>query len=284
MRIYISVDMEGISGINTKEHVLRDGCLYQEARRLLTEDTNAAIRGAFSGGADEVVVVDAHGGSNNFITGLLDDRALILTGTPHAPRMPFLNGSDGMFLLGYHASAGTERANLEHTMTSAAWHKYFVSGRPYGEVGIDADLAGWEGVPVVLVSGDDKLCDESRAFLGDQIEAVCVKQGVGRQCALCLSPAEGRRRIEKHAERAVRRLAAGEKFPLFSAGSPVTETITYKFVPDADAAMNFPGARRLDGYTVERVFNRLCDAYGGLWSEQGETQRVHMGQDEFEKE
>ena len=282
MRIYISVDMEGISGINTKEHVLRDGALYQEGRRLLTEDTNAAIRGAFAGGADEVVVVDAHGGSNNFITELLDERALILTGTPHAPRMPFLNGSDGMFLLGYHAGAGTERGAMEHTMTSAAWHKYVVNGRPFGEVGIDADLAGWEGVPVVLVSGDDKLCGEAREFLGDQIEAVCVKQGVGRQCSLCLSPKEGRRRIERHAERAVRRLCAGEKFPLFSAGSPVTETITYKFTPDADAAMNCFGAKRVDGYTVERVFPRLCDAYGGLWSEKGEEQRVHFGQDEFE--
>ena len=284
MKIYISVDMEGISGVNTKEHVLKDGRLYPEARKLLTEDINAAVRGAFNGGADEVIVVDAHGSSNNLITELLDERALLLIGTPHSPRFPFLNGSDGMFLLGYHASAGTERAALEHTMTSAAWHKYVINGREYGEVGIDADIAGWEGVPVVLVSGDDKLCDESRAFLGDQIEAVCVKQGVGRQCSLCLSPAEGRRRIEKHAESAVRRLVSGEKFPLFSAGSPVTERITYKFTPDADAAMNYFGARRVDGYTVERVFNRLCDVYGGLWSEKGEVQRVHFGQDEFEKE
>lgn len=284
MKIYISVDMEGISGINTKEHVLKDGRLYPEARKLLTEDINAAVRGAFAGGADEVIVVDAHGGSNNLITELLDERALLLIGTPHSPRMPFLNGSDGMFLLGYHASAGTERAALEHTMTSAAWHKYVINGREYGEVGIDADLAGWEGVPVVLVSGDDKLCDEAKEFLGDQIEAVCVKQGVGRQCSLCLSPAEGRRRIEKHAERAVKRLVSGEKFPLFSAGSPVVEAITYKFTPDADAAMNYFGARRVDGYTVERTWNRLCDAYGGLWSEKGEAQRVHFGQDEFEKE
>ena len=284
MRIYISVDMEGISGINTSQHVLRDGALYQEGRRLLTEDTNAAIRGAFAGGANEVIVMDGHGSSNNLITEMLDERALVLTGAPHAPLWPFLKGSDGMFLIGYHAMAGSERANLEHTMTSAAWHKYTVNGRPYGELGIHADTAGWEGVPVVMVSGDDKLCDEAREFLGDQVETACVKQGAGRQCALCLSPAEGRRRIEVHAGRAVKRLVAGEKFPLFTAGSPAAEAITYKFVPDADGAMNYPGARRVDGYTVERVFNRLCDAYGGLWSEAGEPQRVHMGQDEFERE
>ncbi len=279
MKIYISVDMEGISGINTKNHVMRDAPLYGEARRMLTEDVNAAVRGAFAGGANEVIVMDAHGGSNNLLTEQLDERALLLIGTPHFPRMPFLNGSDGLFLLGYHAQAGRERASLEHTMTSAAWHKYLVNGVPFGEVGIDADLAGWEGVPVVMVSGDDKLCDEARAVLGKQIEAACVKQGVGRQCALCLSPAEGRRRIEHAACRAVQRLASGESFPLFSAGSPVTITTVYKFTPDADAAMTYD-SRRIDGYTIERDWPRLCDAYGGLWSEHGEAQRIHFGSDE----
>ena len=80
----------------------------------------------------------------------------------------------------------------------------------------------------------------------------------------------------------MKRLAAGEKFPLFSAGSPVKVTITYKFTPDADAAMTYD-ARRIDGYTVEREYPRLCDAYGGLWSEHGERQRVHVGTDDFEK-
>ncbi|MDD6872505.1 MAG: M55 family metallopeptidase, partial [Clostridiales bacterium] len=117
MKICISVDMEGISGINTKEHVLSDARLYGEARRMLTEDINAAVRGAFAGGADEVIVMDMHGSSNNVLTELLDERALLLVGTPHFPRFPFLNGSDGLFLVGYHAQAGTERGSLEHTMT-----------------------------------------------------------------------------------------------------------------------------------------------------------------------
>lgn len=275
MKIYITVDMEGISGINTKEHVLSDARLYGEARRMLTEDVNAAVRGAFNGGADEVIVMDAHGGSNNILTEQLDERALLLIGTPRFPRMPFLNGSDGLFLLGYHAQAGTERGALEHTMTSMAWHKYLVNGVPFGEIGIDADIAGWEGVPVVLVSGDDKACDEAHAVLGAQVETACVKQGVGRQCALCLAPSVGRRRIEQAAERAVRRLSAGEHFPLFSAGSPVTIATVYKFTPDADAAMTYD-SRRIDGYTVERDWPRLCDAYGGLWSEHGANQRIHL--------
>lgn len=282
MKIYISVDLEGICGVNTREHVQRDGRLYAEAQRLMTEDINAAVRGAFAGGADEVIVADKHGGSNNLLPELLDPRALLLDGAPCFPRFPFLDDADGMFLLGYHAQAGTERAALEHTMTSLAWHKYLVNGVPYGEVGIDADIAGWEDVPVVLVSGDDKLCDEAKALLGAQVEAVCVKQGIGRQCALMLSPAEGRRRIEKQAERAVRRLAAGERFPRFCAGSPVTVSITYKHTPDADSAMCM-GARRLDGYTVETDWPRLCDAYGGLWSERGGKQRIHFGADDYDR-
>ena len=281
MKIYISVDMEGISGINTKEHVLTDARLYPEARRMLTEDVNAAIRGAFNGGADEVIVWDAHGGGNHLLAEQVDERALLMEGAPHFPRIPFLNGSDGLFLMGYHSKAGTERGCLEHTMSSAAWHKYIVNGTPIGEIAVDGDIAGWEGVPVVLVSGDDKLCDEAKETFGEQVERVCVKQGIGRQSALCLTPAAGRKRIEKHAERAVRRLVEGEKFPLFSMGSPVTVRTVYKFTPDADAAMTYD-ARRIDGYTVERDWPRLCDVYGGLWSEHGEKQRIHVGKDEFE--
>ena len=130
MKIYISVDLEGICGVNSPEHTDRAGRLYSEARRLMTEDINAAVRGAFRGGADEVIVADKHGGSNNLLPELLDERALLLIGVPCAPRFPFLDDADGMFLLGYHAKSGSERAVLEHTMSSKTWLKYAVNGVP----------------------------------------------------------------------------------------------------------------------------------------------------------
>lgn len=275
MKIYISADMEGISGINHPDHVRRDGRLYAEGRKLLTEDANAAIRGAFDGGAEEVIIADMHGGANNFIVSELDPRALVLEGAPRTPRFPFLDEQvDGLFLLGYHAMNGTLHANLEHTMSSASWYRHCINGRVVGELAIDAIIAAEAGVPVVMVSGDDKLCAEARDFLGDAVETACTKQGLGRQQALLLPVVRGREAVYAHARRAVERLCVGEAFPLMPLADKYTVSTSYKMVPDADAAANQYGARRVDGYTVEMDYPRLCDMYGGLWSDFGIEQKV----------
>ena len=271
MKIYISVDMEGISGINCPDFVLSAGKHYAEGQRLMTQDANAAVRGAFDAGADEVIVADMHAASGNILVEQLDPRAKLLAGVPHQPRFPFLDKSvNGVILLGYHAMAGTPNALLEHTMSSAAYHKFCVNGKPYGEVGIDAEIAAECGVPVVMVSGDTYLCQEARSWLGS-IECAEVKQGLGRQSALCLSPEMGQARVYECAKRAVTRLLAGECFPLPEIPSPANVQITYKFVPDADSANHF-GTRRIDGYTVETPYNRLSEMYGGIWEQYGVKQ------------
>ena len=276
MKIYISVDMEGISGINSPEHVKRDGRLYAEGRRLLTDDVNAAVRGALEGGADEVIVADMHGGSNNLIIPEVDPRAMLLEGAPRSPRFAFLNKTvDGMVLLGYHAMNGTLEATLEHTMSSASWHKFTVNGTPWGELAIDATLAAEAGVPVIMVSGDDKLRTEARIFLGEAVEFACVKQGLGRQQALCMSAANGQKTVCEHMRRAVERLKNGEHFPLMKLEERYKIDLTYKFVPDADEAALQYGAKRIDGYTVETNYARLSDMYGGVWAERGIVQTVH---------
>lgn len=278
MKIYISVDMEGISGITSKEHVSKDERLYTVGQRLATGDVNAAVRGAFDAGADEVIVADMHASSGNLLTEQIDPRATVLAGTPHQPRFPFLDSSvDGMFLVGYHAMAGTLGATLEHTMTSQSWHRICINGRPYGELGIDSALAAEAGVPVVMVSGDDKLCDEAHAWLGN-VEAACVKQGLGRHSALCLSPEQGQKKVYQAAYQAVGRLLAGERFVLPETPSPAFVAITYKHSADADAAAGF-GARRLDGYTVEKTLEKLSAMYGGIWEDYGIAQRVRGEKD-----
>lgn len=274
MKIYISVDLEGASGISSSEYVTKDGRLYNVGRKLITEDVNAAIRGAFDGGAEEVIVMDGHGGRVNLLVEDLDPRALLLSGNPRQPRFAFLDKSvDGMFLVGYHSMAGTQGGNLEHTMMSSSWHSIRVNGVPYGELAIDAELAAEAGVPVVMVSGDDKLCAEAKNWLGN-VEAAMVKQGLSRNAALCLSPARGRELVYNAAKRAVERLAAGEKFPLAQVQAPATVAITYKMVPDADA-VNTYGSRRLDGYTVERDYPCLSALYGGTWESLGIGQVIH---------
>lgn len=273
MRIYISVDMEGISGITDRAYTSKGDPFYPVGQQLATADTNAAIRGAFDAGAKEVIVADMHANSYNLLVDQLDPRALLLVGTPHTPRFPFLDASiHGMFLVGYHAMAGTAAATLEHTMSSLAWHRFQVNSQFWGELAIDATLAAEAGVPVVMVSGDDKLCDEAHAFLGP-VETACVKHGVGRTCALCLSPQQGQLRVYEAAHRAVRRLASGDSFPMMPLSSPVDVAITYKHTVDADAACGH-GSVRLNGYTVQRRYERLSEMYGGLWADQRIQQRV----------
>ena len=273
MKIYIAVDMEGISGINSHEYVVRTERLYPTGQRLMTADVNAAVRGAFDGGADEVIVADVHGASGNLLAEALDPRAKLLAGTPYKPRFPFLDEQvNGMFLLGYHAMAGTLHANLEHTMNSRSWHKCCVNERPYGELGIDAEIAAESLVPVVMVSGDDKLCEDACAWLPG-VETAMVKQGLGRQSALCLSPQYGNDVVYRHARKAVERLAAGERFSMPVVNSPARVAITYKMMPDADAA-NVYGTKRLDGYTVETTYERLSHMYGGIWKEYGIPQKI----------
>ena len=275
MKIYIAVDMEGISGISSPDYIMsgEPGRLAAVGQRLMTADVNAAVRGAFDGGATEVIVADVHCTSGNILVEEVDPRALMLSGSPYTPRFPFLDDSvDGMFLLGYHAMGGTLRATLEHTMSSRQWHKFCVNGKPYGELGIDAEIAAECGVPVVLVTGDDKVCEEAHAFLGN-IETAMVKQGLGRQAALCLSPAMGNQRVYEHAKQAVERLVGGEKFQLMETPCPATVTLTYKMVPDADAANVF-GTRRIDGYTVEFPHQHLSEHYGGLWRDFGIEKKI----------
>ncbi len=260
--------MEGISGVYSSEYVVRGERYYPLGQQLLTAEVNAAVRGAFDGGAREVIVADMHGMSGNMLVNELDERALLLAGTPRQPRFPFLDGSvDGMLLIGYHAMAGTPGACLEHTMTSQSWHRMCVNGTPYGELGIDAAIAAEAGVPVIMVSGDDCLCSEAENWLPG-VEAAMVKQGVGRCCALGLSPARGRERVYACARRAVQRLAAGESFALPQVPSPAAVTITYTHTTDADAACAY-GTRRLDAYTVETVYQSLSHMYGGLWAHGG---------------
>ena len=263
MKVFICTDAEGVSCLDKKE--LINGFTMQMRSRLMA-DVNAAIRGAFDGGADQVIVADVHGARVNVMVEELDPRALVLSGWPRQPRFPFLDQSvDGMFLLGYHAMAGTERGNLEHTMNGRQWHCFRVNGAPWGELGIDAELAAEAGVPVVMVSGDDKLCHEARKWLGP-VETAMVKQGIGRQSALCLSPERGRKVIYDSAKRAVERLRAGERFFLPEIPSPARVAITYKMISDADGANVF-GTRRLDAYTVETTYNRLSELYGGIWED-----------------
>lgn len=245
MKIFISVDMEGISGVVLREQLSVGTPEYAEARHLLVGDANAAVEGALQAGADEIIVADMHSRGFHFPLEKLHPQARYLVGSGHWPRFPFLKGADAMFMIGYHALSGTECAVRDHTMSSLHWQDLWVNGREFGEVGIDAAIAGFHGVPVTLVTGDDKVCSEARELLGD-IVSVEVKQAVGRHRALILPPAVAQQHIRRAAHHAVERI--GQVEPL-RVSSPVDIKLRYT---GTDLAERHP----FDGETIVRLDGR----------------------------
>jgi len=204
MKIFVMVDMEGISGICRSEQVTGGDPEYARARRFMTWDANACVAGCLEGGAKKVVVRDAHASGFNFLWEELDNRAEWIQGRSGVERMPGIASFDGLILLGYHAMAGTPRAILEHTMSSKAWQNFWMNGVRSGELAIDAGIAGDHAVPTILASGDDKLCREARRFVPG-IVTVQVKKGLDCHGGCLLPKDRAHRLIRQGAAKAVAR-------------------------------------------------------------------------------
>ena len=244
MTVFIETDLEGISGVSAAEMVASSD---RYALERLMADTNAAVRGAFDGGADRVFVLDGHGGGRNFIPGSLDPRAA-QTGIDRVKE------SDLCFLVGMHAMAGTQNAFLDHTQSSVAWHRYRINGRLYGELGQLAAYAGAYGIPVGMVSGDLAACAEARGMLGN-IETAVVKWADGRNRAVCMPDEEAETLIRGAACRAVRR--AGEFRPLAVTVPAVVEVEFNRCDYADDAVGRNPALERIDGFTVRKLIGEI---------------------------
>ena len=188
MKVFIAVDMEGIAGLVQWDNDQRD-----LQRRLMTEEVNAAARGAFAAGATEILAGESHGNMRNILPESLDPRVSFFTGQPKP--MNHAGGVDSSFdlalFVGYHARAGALHAVMCHTYSGIIYSLSF-NGVEVGEIGADAALCGYHGVPVGLVAGDRAACDEATALLGPVV-TVPVKEGVGRSAARCLPLAVARR-------------------------------------------------------------------------------------------
>jgi D-amino peptidase len=261
-RILIAADMEGISGVVHWDQVDSAHKEYDRFRKLMTADVNAAIRGAFDGGADEVIVSDGHGNARNILIEELDPRAGLNSGSPspYAMVQGVDTGPHGAMFIGYHARVGTQNAILDHTWSSSIVAGVWLNGEPTGEIGWNASVCGHFGVPVLLVSGDQSACAEAAALLG-QIETVAVKQARGRMAAECLAPEVAQEQIATAACRAVQRLAAGEVASPFRLKLPVRLQVELVTSDMADRAAIFPGARRLEGKRVELLADDAVTAY-----------------------
>jgi len=251
MKIYISTDLEGISGVLTWEQTGRDGKgeAYQKACSLLTQEVNAAVEGTLAGGAQKVVVMDGHGGGFNFIVEELHPQAEHITGTGRNCSYPGLDKTyDAVLLVGYHAMAGTKNAILDHTQSSKTWLNYYLNGQKMGEIGQAAVIAGHYQVPVIFESGDKAACQEAKELLGD-IETVEVKEGITRTCGKILAPERSRALIREGVAKALKRI---KEFKPYVIKPPIEVKIEFQNTDVADARER-AGWPRVDGRTVCRT-------------------------------
>jgi D-amino peptidase len=250
MKVYISVDMEGVAGVvhedQTDPTEPRYAGEYNRFRRLMTNEANAAIAGAHEAGASSVLVNDSHWFMRNLLAEELDPRAELLSGGPK--RLSMVEGIDEGFdaamFIGYHARAGTRNATIDHTYTSRVYEAR-INGQPVGELALNAALAGVHRVPVALVSGDRALAAEAKEVLGASVETVIVKEAVGRFAARSVAPAVACERIRSGVTAAL-----GRKHAAFTFGSPIRLDVDFIVSQMADMAELVPGSRRTGGRTI----------------------------------
>jgi D-amino peptidase len=251
MKIFISVDMEGVAGVTHGDHTKLEGTEYQMARKWMTAEANAAVEGAFEAGADTVVVADSHGHMRNLLPDELHEKALLVRGSPRPLTM--MEGLDasfnGVFYVGYHSMAGNPTGILSHTYSGGHVFAVRLNGVTVGEPGFNAAIAGYFGVPVALACGDDTLAAEVAGIM-PWSERVITKWAISTMAATNLTPKASQKLIKAGAKRAIERL--GEMKP-WQVSEPVELEAEFFRPINATLCADVPGAVRVDGRTVRRT-------------------------------
>ncbi|MBE5397093.1 MULTISPECIES: M55 family metallopeptidase [Brevibacillus] len=240
MKLFLSVDMEGISGIVDTSYINPDsGMNYARGRQFMTEDANAVIEAALEWGATEIVVADSHNTMNNILWESLHPEAKLLAGSPRDySMMQGLDQSfDAAFFIGYHTRQGVPGV-LSHTMSGVVRNMY-INGQVVGEFGFNAVYAGMYGVPVCLVSGDDLIAKEAKQLI-PEISTAIVKTAVSRTSALCLSRDEATAELKRQTKRALSRVAQVKPVEF---AQPLELSIEFSHAGQAEMAAIVPGAR-----------------------------------------
>jgi len=265
VKVYISVDMEGVAGVSHAKPTNRGDDLYPQSVELMVGEANAAIEGAFAGGATEVTVNDSHGQMYNLTPAKLDPRARLVQGKK--PYSMVESARDGEFdvalFVGYHARAGHPRGTIAHTYTGRITLAT-INDRPITEAAINGLYLGALGVPVAMVSGDDALAEELTDWF-PWAELVVVKRGVSWQAADSVHPSVARKLIRDGARRAVERSAPRDQamVPLVMP-APLRLHVDFAHPGQADIAATIPGFGRVgdrgiayesdDAITIYRAF------------------------------
>jgi len=269
LKIFMHWDMEGTSGLFTREQVWywEKGVtpqMIQEGRDLLIADINFASRAALDAGAGRLIICDTHHSGGNIILDrmLADPRIRYLetsVGLEDGKRrwMPGLDETvEGLMLMAHHAKVGTNGAFLPHTW-SGAWADFRINGQSVGEIGIEACYAGHWNIPLILVQGDEACCREAQEQFPGVVTAV-VKHAESADRASGLDAEAARRLTARKVAEAIEKLRTA-KPRAFKPELPMTVSIRMKTVAAAQAAAKKPGVHRVDEFTVEARLQRQCD-------------------------
>lgn len=251
-KLFISVDMEGITGVVQPAQLGPTGFEYGQAREWATGEVNAAIAAARAEGVKEFVVCDAHGNAQNLLIDKLPDDVRIVRGFPRPlEMMQGIDASfDGALLIGYHASEWSVDAVRSHTVSSARLLGISLNGAGVMEAVFNAAIAGHFGVPVLFISGDRAAVAEMQKTL-PEVEGVVVKDPYGFHSAMTVTPARGRALIGEGVARAIRKAGAAKPYTL---QTPIALEVGLKFTPDAERAAYIPGLARVDAHRVRGTF------------------------------
>lgn len=268
MRVLIMSDMEGVSGIVVWDQVNGGAPMYEEGRRLYTEEINAAVRGARAAGATEIVAVDCHGAGgswdfNSYIPERLDPGCEWVAHHAWGRYTELLEqGCDAALFVGMHARAGTPDGVLCHTISTTTWRNVWFNDDLVGEVGINAALCGHYGCPVLLVTGDEATCRESTELLGAGLTTVAVKRGLTRYSARQIPPARARQMIETGARQALENLKAVKPYV---PAQPTTITVELSTVDTAARFMGRHGVELVEPLKAVSRGQNWQEAWDQIW-------------------
>lgn len=271
MKIFISADMEGATGVVHGDQLMPEGKTYERARKLMTADINAVITGALREAPDsEFVVCDGHGVMRNVILEELHEAAQLVIGPAHPNNKPLCQsqGCDDTFELafftGYHSRAGTPGGLCAHTWVGRAVANVRINGELVGETAINAGVMGHFNIPVGLVSGAHELEPEADQTIPEGFVFVSTKQTYGPTAALCLPPAKTQKLLEAGASEAIHRFKQGRLKP-YKPKLPVTIEIELHRREMADKSVQVPGIERKDERTFAVTADNFKDAAELAW-------------------
>jgi D-amino peptidase len=259
VKVYISADMEGITGVASADQLGPGGFEYQQAREWMTGEVLAAIQGARAAGATEFVISDSHGNGESLLIDKFPTDIPITIVRSFPRPLGMMEGIDSSFaavmFVGYHAATTSTTGVRAHTISSALLTRIALNDVPQSEAGLNAAIAAQYGVPVVMITGDDQIVAETKQRLGN-IEGVIVKRAVGFHSAATLTPEAGQRLIRERAKVALERRA--EMRP-YTVTAPINVDVSMKNYRPIELLTYLPNVKRVDSHTVRFVGKNMVE-------------------------